>query len=30
MKAAAACIEKLSHEEIMSVIEGASLSIDIP
>jgi isoleucyl-tRNA synthetase len=30
MKAAAACIEKLSHEEIMSVIEGAALSIDIP
>jgi len=30
MKAAAACIEALSHEEIHSVIEGASLSIDIP
>jgi isoleucyl-tRNA synthetase len=29
MKAAAVCIEKLTHEEIMSVIEGASLSIDI-
>jgi len=30
MKAAAACIEALSHAEIQSVIEGASLSIDIP
>ncbi|MDR1838419.1 MAG: isoleucine--tRNA ligase [Treponema sp.] len=30
MKAAAACIERLSHEEIQSVIEGSSLSIDIP
>jgi isoleucyl-tRNA synthetase len=30
MKAAAACIECLSHDEITSVIEGASLSIDIP
>ena len=30
MKTAAALIEKLSHKEIQSVIEGASLSIDIP
>ena len=30
MKAAAARIEALSHAEIHSVIEGASLSIDIP
>jgi isoleucyl-tRNA synthetase len=30
MKAAAAGIESLSHAEIQSVIEGASLSIDIP
>jgi len=30
MKAAAAKIEELSHAEIHSVIEGASLSIDIP
>jgi isoleucyl-tRNA synthetase len=30
MKAAAACIEKLSHAEIQSVMEGSSLSIDIP
>jgi len=30
MKAAAACIEALSHAEIQSVIEGASLSIDVP
>jgi isoleucyl-tRNA synthetase len=30
MKAAAAKIETLSHAEIQSVIEGASLSIDIP
>ena len=30
MKAAAARIEELSHAEIQSVIEGASLSIDIP
>jgi len=30
MKAAAAVIEALSHEEIQSVIEGASLSLDIP
>ncbi|MCL2722253.1 MAG: isoleucine--tRNA ligase, partial [Treponema sp.] len=29
MKAAAACIEALSHAEIQSVMEGASLSIDI-
>jgi len=30
MKAAAARIEELSHAEIQSVIEGASLSIDVP
>jgi len=30
MKTAAAHIEKLSHAEIHSVIEGSSLSIDIP
>ena len=30
MKAAAAGIESLSHAEIQSLIEGASLSIDIP
>ncbi|MCL2196581.1 MAG: isoleucine--tRNA ligase [Treponema sp.] len=30
MKAAAAKIEALSHAEIQSVIEGASLSIDVP
>ena len=30
MKTAAARIEAFSHEEIQSVIEGASLSIDIP
>jgi len=30
MKAAAACIEALSHAEIQSVIEGATLSINVP
>jgi len=30
MKAAASRIEKFSHDEIQSVIEGSSLSIDIP
>jgi isoleucyl-tRNA synthetase len=30
MKAAAACIEKLSHAEIQSIINGISLSVNIP